>query len=802
MDGTQGGGGKPPLIPVTPQTEPSKQKEPEDKPSGAQAVGRPSETSQTPVTHRRTRREEPKRTGGGATAQSAVSTPPAETLEAKKNILEDALVAFNGPVNIKLSERSRFGLTLPPAVMVMAVASGDLNNYEVPFRLSERYAQDQYRAMDESMTSRIRRPDFSEFNAEDRINFLLASLVVKKNISDAPGYNDKAEAFLKKYDFARIRKHLEVMELYKTMVHLPPHEISENQWQTLYQLALETHFTPAVSFLLGNLLLPDRENKISPARVLALLNTCHNRTISVWQMQAMGLQHKDIMMVRAEPTLFEGPQNLYHQALWCFSGLIACELRPPLRLDNPAFPHDTQNLIQALLSSARLGYQIPSKDEQRKLLRKIKSEAKNPEEQRMYDALFNPQKCRVLVSRAKEPSVSLKPYPQALVLLVLGLHAQHQFMMGEENPLKSAEYFVKAAGLGDFPELYQEAANIYMGFGCYERAIECLQKYQEAGVKPGQEETISNQLELCELQRDEQLKLAEELMASSSTEPSDTRRRKRKGKKQTRRKPHPPATPRGSKPEKSVATIEAPPLSDTEVESETEIPPDNEVKSKPKPKLVAAVASAAPEPTYVPAGWRTGEATVKSTLFGKLRRFRDCFDVHSERLLIDQSLQESRKSPLYGRVCEEAAWFYLRNAGLMTPGRKQSPPEIRKELWEAEKYLCDALGAYINRSVGAHLSPAHLEQLISNYYRDHPEHAQSPALRIRLRSICSSFGHLYSELAGHSHGKNSVKLSSIARDFYRLKTLADPEYHRRDVPGQQSKLQVVSAEEFARLKSE
>lgn len=214
------------------------------------------------------------------------------------------------------------------------------------------------------------------------------------------------------------------------------------------------------------------------------------------------------------------------------------------------------------------------------------------------------------------------------------------------------------------------------------------------------------------------------------------------------------------------------------------------------------VASTSQEETSqaAPEDWKGSDKTI-STILGNLKKFRDSFDIEGEKVFVQKSLKEHKKKPFYGRICEEAAWTFLRATGVLTPNQKYMDRQtVFQQLSQVESLLKDALAQYTKTPINNPVTPEILETIISGYYKKNPEHAASAGYRTRLRSICSSFGHLYGHRAALSQGKKISTLSETARQYYNLKHIADPDYQSKHVPVQPPKIGVVSRETFSKLK--
>ncbi|KEQ15092.1 hypothetical protein GZ78_24835 [Endozoicomonas numazuensis] len=104
--------------------------------------------------------------------------------------------------------------------------------------------------------------------------------------------------------------------------------------------------------------------------------------------------------------------------------------------------------------------------------------------------------------------------------------------------------------------------------------------------------------------------------------------------------------------------------------------------------------------------------------------------------------------------------------------------DVKKELFQlAGKWLSKTEACYFSIQRGHGNRPEELEDIIKNRYEHNPDLKADPEYRKRIRSICSSRGHLYSLMASHStKRKQHSYMTDRYRAFYQLKSLADPGY--------------------------
>lgn len=190
-----------------------------------------------------------------------------------------------------------------------------------------------------------------------------------------------------------------------------------------------------------------------------------------------------------------------------------------------------------------------------------------------------------------------------------------------------------------------------------------------------------------------------------------------------------------------------------------------------------------PKVTYAPeGGWLPDSSHKIRSFIQSIEHFRSSGDTQGEKEFLELQLKKYKNTPDYGRICEEATWFYLHQLEEsphleplylnqdQSETHKQAPPD---PLMLAEQWANKALCCYLQCRITGNISPSRLKQLITEYYDAHPEMAANPEFRKSVCSICSALGHTYSHLASARHGKAKNSLGNKARDFFSLKPLAD-----------------------------
>ncbi len=398
-------------------------------------------------------------------------------------------------------------------------------------------------------------------------------------------------------------------------------------------------------------------------------------------------------------------------------------------------------------------------------------------------------------------------------------------MTRQADPLQSAEILENIAKHGDFPLLYRDAAQFYAGFGRFSEAIQALRALLKGDLPDSLRESIENQLECYELANapsrvsdttqgasgiDSQwLPESHTKKASPKSKPKGKGKGRKKGKgsespqAKGSKKSHPlekdskarskqpgesvsdsTDSPFEVQPEESLPNISGIDLEQTSEASTSYIQPDP-VKKKPTVSSHSSSGSSSHSSShssslFVPEGsWLSDHDPKVGRFYSEINPVRNSFDLKVEAALIGGWLEREKHKPVYGRVCEEAAWFYLRQLEMPFDSFELLPgdhAEDKNELFHlAGQWLSKTEACYLNVNRGSGSNADELEYLILQRYDNCPDLKADPEYRKRLRSICSSRGHLYSLMATHStKRKQHSKMTERYRAFYQLKTLADP----------------------------
>ena len=365
---------------------------------------------------------------------------------------------------------------------------------------------------------------------------------------------------------------------------------------------------------------------------------------------------------------------------------------------------------------------------------------------------------------------------------------------------------------------------------CCHKAAKCFTALLNHHLPEVVRESVHNQLELCDLHRFGQPPVAEvkaltlseqknkpvsevdlqwipETSLQGQKQKKPVRKRKAVHKKKSRKDPSKSTIPAGVSEE--TATIPV-----TEAVARSTSSPQHSAAEDIRTEPVStqtlagtskkeAKAEQPPEPFlsefHPQGGWVSDRSPSIQDLLWNVDSCREQFDFPSEQKCLERWLKKSEGQPEYGRICEEASWFYLRQLGIAGEPvmlSNDQPAPKSKLCSVATKWLCKALACYLDMPVKRNINPEELQQQIENHYYQHPERAEDPDYRKRLRSVCASFGHIHEKFAGLQSGKRNKYHSSLSHRFYKLKTVADPDYTPQVYAAYTPKVAVISAREF------
>ncbi|GAA4649734.1 hypothetical protein GCM10023116_20140 [Kistimonas scapharcae] len=176
-------------------------------------------------------------------------------------------------------------------------------------------------------------------------------------------------------------------------------------------------------------------------------------------------------------------------------------------------------------------------------------------------------------------------------------------------------------------------------------------------------------------------------------------------------------------------------------------------------------------------GWIPDKHSQIQAFCRGIRKHRKRCDLDQEKDWIQKWLEPGK--PWYGRICEEAACYYIRQVSLPTKYRlleDDSAANKRQLLQLAGDRLAQALACYLQETIKQNMSYDDLEILIVKHYSARPDHKYNTQFNKRIRSVCSIYGHIQERLSATSQGKRQHSHDDSSHRFYQLKRIADPSY--------------------------
>lgn len=447
------------------------------------------------------------------------------------------------------------------------------------------------------------------------------------------------------------------------------------------------------------------------------------------------------------------------------------------------------------------------------------------------------------LSLLQTSTVVQSPYLTGIIELTRGI--THRFSSGvAKRPLTSAIYLMNATEKGRFPLLSKDAGDIYLGFGRFHKAREQYQKLTSLSSLP---DSLKNRLdaliEICELQIPDQTEPSPD--TSSQNQLGTTRSHKKSKKKNQQKKNVPMKGTRSSARTETLAptlltAIRAqkttnPPFVDaveqttaSGQESRPQISTEKMDQNRPQhfsgvleggqvheevcsEESNCARTNRGCESSATASG-RSSATTGPILFMPKAGCFSDfdgevkCF-IQEVSICRNQGLLAKEKDCIerwlkkertYGRVCEDAAWFYIRqcilpiqfNTVLLLEDRlaaKLKSDSVTKGqmLNLALNWITRAMACYLGCAIEQRIPSSRLKEKLVNMHHNFPEKKRNAEACKRLRSGCSGYGHVFSELGGFTQSKKMRSLYyEKGREFFDLKRIADPFYY---IPGPSSR---------------
>ena len=619
----------------------------------------------------------------------------------------------------------------------------------------------------------------------------LAIAMTALKLEDSKRLDAKIELLLDQYNDV-LPDFIKLLQLNHEYTINPKAFENEDKLNFFCELAQKSHFMPSTWLLARLGLMPG--SSVSPSLIIDMLTSFESRSKANYLIiKAFMLDSEEVDVV-FEQELSKNATE-YHQTLWIFAVLFNNKTRPFWHGSSGSFSPQLQQSLHACLLQTLLELQGEG-FEKNKPAGFEEERKKNTYIVRKFEKTLSLY-LGIDVLIAAEKDSSLSSYQRDISGLILAWHYKQKFIRRDAAPLKCAGLLKKVAKRGNFPLLNIDAAKIFANFGRYEDALKCLDTLLRTPLSSGHRKTamhlyetyslalqaMTSQPETSETDQSEWLAGTAAAEQTGTRKKTTTKSKNKKGKGKSAKQKQP-----AHKHEKTKV-----PLPEA---SETLKQPDSPDVSPTPATPVAEACQPETSSTFRPekkpgtqtlyqpeGGWLPEGHPEVSRFYGEIHSALDNCDQKREAKIISRWLKNSRGKPVYGRVCEEAAWFYIRqmespfSSMFALEGETVSTQSDMAKL--AGQWLSRTEACYFQTSRGAGNNPDELKELIVQTYSQHPDWQQNPEYRKRVRCICSSRGHLYSNLSAyHSSGRYSwsqhQKHTDRYRAFYHLKELADP----------------------------
>ncbi len=381
----------------------------------------------------------------------------------------------------------------------------------------------------------------------------------------------------------------------------------------------------------------------------------------------------------------------------------------------------------------------------------------------------------------------------------------------DRRPMTALVHLVNAAETGAYPLLHKNAGDIYFGFGLFAKAREQYrQLYSHDDLPESLKKRLESLIEICELNIPTVPESVDDTSALEQPQEKAGKTRSRQRKKANRAID---ALPQQSANE-AVATV--PTLSpDGSPKNSSVLPPedlaastsghnqDNQNQDNDERETLTAdqvpvgfttVSSARAKKTRDLAAFRpkSGSFSDHNWLVQKFIRqvnvYRDGADLAGEKKCIERWLQDDL---VYGRICEDAAWFYLRQCISpiqMEPEVLESDLRTMKQDQAVSKehtlnfaldWVARAMACYLESPLERRVRSDRLKEVLISLHERYPDKKLDYEACKRLRSGCSGFGHIFSEWSAlvRNHKMKELHVEK-SHKFFALKRIADPLYYQ------------------------
>ncbi|UYM17529.1 hypothetical protein [Endozoicomonas euniceicola] len=636
---------------------------------------------------------------------------------------------------------------------------------------------------------------FSQAPESIRCSILLSEAMTRKRLNDHEGLSDVIERLLEQYP-EPLPDIIELLSLCRGYTFTPEKPELEAASNYFYDLAAKHRFPPALWLIVRESVKPNAR-LFSPGLIPELLETQTSRLRDIsFILGTFALQPDEADVIYR--SVNDKNTTPYHQALWLLSVHLRALSNAPWPGKKDGFSTDLQGKMKFTFIVAGGVASVSSETTHSHLATDISENG-----QQLIDALKPLSLSRRRSALREwtgydqlhdaEMNPELSDYQRSLVGLSLAWSIKHEYITCSGTALKCAKKMSDVAGRGVFSLLYMDAAKIYAAFGHYSEAIACLDKLLFKPLPESQKDTVINLREAYQSNLDKSLEEASE--ATPGNKPDNdwlkglvpdtgtgtgTGIGKTKGKagkkgaqkKQSRKKSHSKSMPRKSPDQTSG--LQASPFDSG---SKSSVWPDETLATPTPPpsgnKAVAAT-SKVPKGEFTPPAknWLPDRNPAVYRFITKLNHHRHQENLKQAAAFISQSMQQNKGKPLFGRICEESAWFYIHqmDSGLNTTFTLDGDSaSSSKELGKlAGNWLNQTEASYFQTMKGCDNSPEKLELLINQVYQNHPDWFADPEYAKRLVGLCSSRGHLCSNLA--QQGINIRLNREKYRAFYHLKS--------------------------------
>ena len=657
-------------------------------------------------------------------------------------------------------------------------------------------------------------------------------------------------------------QHLRSVELYRQMSTQPVSTIQTEQVQELYELVQETEFFPA-AWLLVRLALDDENRYLfSPFFLPSLLapflrradelNMLINVFAAAAEDTAVYFNKLDKLIAHVDAFKIS-PVHVFMAQIAAILNDVPVTNNKWLEQHSKT-PESVQMIIFAEWSDIVNSRTVGGKDYIRNLNARCSYEQINSmitqagkqfiskrQFKSMRGELFKQHDKGTAARRHRhiqllqDQRVQDSPCLTGLIRLTIGLMYWCSSSI-DRRPMTALVHLVNAAETGAFPLLHKNAGDIYFGFGLFAKAREQYrQLYSHDDLPESLKKRLESLIEICELN----IPTIPESVGDTSTleQPREksgkTRpRQRKKANKAIDSLPQQSAneavttvqTPSTDGSPKNGCVLPTEDLATSTSEHDNTLndktvgqDQDNDERETLTADHVLAgfttVSYAGAKKTRDLTAFRpkSGSFSDHNWLVQKFIRqvnvYRDAADLGGEKKCIERWLQDDL---VYGRICEDAAWFYLRQCISpiqLVPEVLESDLRTMKQDQVVSKehtlnfaldWVARAMACYLESPLERRVRSDRLKEVLVSLHEHYPDKKLDYEACKRLRSGCSGFGHIFSEWSALIRNNKMKELHmEKSHKFFALKRIADPLYYQTsDLQEDQQKTEVSEANFF------